>query len=346
MAPVSKKNVKKTSGSNPKTKLNSLKQKKKNAFLPKSKPKETESPLEIKVNPKQIKTTAKIPTKRDEASSNWKNLYTAIKPKEETKKYALFLKQKKEVALGSKSKVSKDADEPEVWFDNVDPILLDTLTDVSSSETQLVIDGGAEGLTKALALDCEMVGIGSDGKESALARISIVNQFGKCVYDKYVIPGEAVTDYRTEFSGIRPHNLKNAIDLGTVCHEVSAMLRGRTLVGHGLRNDLQVLLMKHPKGNTRDTSKYKHFRALVDGATPSLKKLAHQFLGIQIQSGEHSSIQDAQAAMRLYTMFRQKWETDLSTRRKERRGKLTQGKQTKLDAKNAKEMAESDDEGN
>ena len=66
-------------------------------------------------------------------------------------------------------------------------------------------------MTKALALDCEMVGVGADGKESALARISIVNHFGKCVYDKFVLPGEEVTDYRTEFSGIRPHNLKDGI---------------------------------------------------------------------------------------------------------------------------------------
>ena len=101
-----------------------------------------------------------------------------------------------------------------------------------------------------------MVGIGVEGKDSALARISIVNQFGKCVYDKFVTPGEEVTDYRTEFSGIRPHNLINAVDLGMVCHEVSAMLRERLLIGHGLRNDLQVLLLKHPKGNIRDTSKY------------------------------------------------------------------------------------------
>jgi RNA exonuclease 4 len=54
-----------------------------------------------------------------------------------------------------------------------------------------------------------MVGIGADGEESALARVSVVNQFGHCVYDKYVLPGEEVTDYRTKFSGIRPHNLKN-----------------------------------------------------------------------------------------------------------------------------------------
>ena len=29
------------------------------------------------------------------------------------------------------------------------------------------------------------------------------------------------------------------------------------------------------------------------------------------QEGEHSSIQDAQAAMRLYTMFKKQWEADL-----------------------------------
>lgn len=254
------------------------------------------------------------------------------------------MKKKKESSLGVTSKTKDNSNEPEVWFDNVDPILLDTPTEISSSETQLIIDGGPEGLTKILALDCEMVGIGSDGKDSALARISIVNQFGKCVYDKFVLPGEEVTDYRTEFSGIRPHNLINAIELGTVCHEVSAMLRGRILVGHGLRNDLQVLLLKHPKGNIRDTSKYKFFRSLVNGATPSLKRLAHQFLGIEIQSGEHSSVQDAQAAMRLYTMFRQKWETELAEKRKERRGKLSKGKQTKIDSKTTKETVESDSE--
>ena len=33
-----------------------------------------------------------------------------------------------------------------------------------------------------------MVGIGNDGKESALARVSIVNQHGECVYDKFVAP--------------------------------------------------------------------------------------------------------------------------------------------------------------
>ena len=58
------------------------------------------------------------------------------------------------------------------------------------------------------ALDCEMVGVGGEGqystkllkkgivKHSILARVSIVNQDGICIYDKYVKPTQYVTDYR------------------------------------------------------------------------------------------------------------------------------------------------------
>lgn len=53
-----------------------------------------------------------------------------------------------------------------------------------------------------------MVGVGPNGEDSIVARVSIVNQFGKCVYDKYVKPTEEVTDYRTAVSGIRPENIK------------------------------------------------------------------------------------------------------------------------------------------
>lgn len=62
-------------------------------------------------------------------------------------------------------------------------------------------------LTRAVAMDCEMVGVGPKGEDSIVARVSIVNQFGKCVYDKYVKPTEKVTDYRTAVSGIRPQNI-------------------------------------------------------------------------------------------------------------------------------------------
>ena len=60
-----------------------------------------------------------------------------------------------------------------------------------------------------LGLDCEYVGTGPDGAGNMLARVSIVNSMGKCVYDKYVKPMEKITDFRTAVSGIRPGNLAN-----------------------------------------------------------------------------------------------------------------------------------------
>lgn len=54
-----------------------------------------------------------------------------------------------------------------------------------------------------------MVGIGEMGMENMVARVSIVNQLGQCLYDKYVQPTETVVDYRTAVSGITPENLSH-----------------------------------------------------------------------------------------------------------------------------------------
>ena len=62
-------------------------------------------------------------------------------------------------------------------------------------------------LTNCVAMDCEMVGVGADGKDSILARVSLVNHFGVCLYDKFVLPREKVTDYRTFVSGVTKENL-------------------------------------------------------------------------------------------------------------------------------------------
>jgi RNA exonuclease 4 len=56
-----------------------------------------------------------------------------------------------------------------------------------------------------------MVGIGEMGLENMLARVSIVNQLGQCLYDKYVQPTEPVVDYRTSVSGITEQHLQNGL---------------------------------------------------------------------------------------------------------------------------------------
>lgn len=51
------------------------------------------------------------------------------------------------------------------------------------------------------------------------------------------------------------------------------------------------------------------------GGLTSLKSLSKQLLGIDIQEGEHSSVQDAQAAMRIYKTYKKEWESYLRTRK-------------------------------
>jgi RNA exonuclease 4 len=154
-----------------------------------------------------------------------------------------------------------------------------------------------------IALDCEMVGFGPmPNQDSQLARISIVNFHGEQVYDSYVLPQMPVTDYRTPISGIRPHHLQPgyARSFEEVQKDVQTFLEGRVLVGHGLKNDLAVLILNHPRKDIRDTSHHLPFRERSKGGTPSLKKLANDILGIEIHTGEHSSIEDARVAMLLF----------------------------------------------
>ncbi|KAJ2942430.1 hypothetical protein O0L34_g16035 [Tuta absoluta] len=170
-------------------------------------------------------------------------------------------------------------------------------------------------LTKFIAIDCEMVGIGYNGEDHMLARVSLVNKFGDCIYDKFVKPREEVIDYRTNISGVRKEDLINAEDFTTVQKEVAEIIRGRILVGHSLKNDLSVLFLSHPKRNIRDTSRYKPFRKITKGSTPSLKRLAKEILGIDIQGAEHSSVEDARAAMQLYCTVAKKWEAMMNEKR-------------------------------
>ncbi|KAK8451021.1 hypothetical protein SEVIR_6G101100v4 [Setaria viridis] len=171
----------------------------------------------------------------------------------------------------------------------------------------MAIRGGS--LTKAVAIDCEMVGVGSDGGKSALGRITLVNCFGNVVYDEYVRTVERIVDYRTRISGIRPKHMNKAKEFWVVQKEVAELIKGRILVGHALHNDLKVLLLSHPKKDTRDTSEYEIFRR--ERKRRSLKDLANEVLGAKIQQSEHCPIEDARAAMFIYNKHKKTWEKNM-----------------------------------
>ena len=112
-----------------------------------------------------------------------------------------------------------------------------------------------------LALDCEMVGVGSDGKRSILAQVSVVNESGNAVYTSYVLT-KKVTDYRTHVSGILSRHLENAPSFSTVQSEVRVLLSGKIVVGHALENDFDALQMRHPPDMIRDTAHWRPFLRL------------------------------------------------------------------------------------
>ena len=119
-----------------------------------------------------------------------------------------------------------------------------------------------------VALDCEMVGIGSGGKTSALARASLVGWDGNVMLDTFVSVPDRVTDFRTFVSGVRAKDIrprggygdddydngkggggvgddrdkngdiassKPPMELHECRRVVGEMLRDRVLVGHALR---------------------------------------------------------------------------------------------------------------
>ncbi|CAO3597594.1 unnamed protein product [Absidia cylindrospora] len=168
---------------------------------------------------------------------------------------------------------------------------------------------------KYVAIDCEMVGVGPEGKESALARASLVNYNGAVLLDIFVKPQEKVTDYRTFVSGITPELLKNGCTFKEAQQQIADIIKDTVLIGHAVHNDLKVLMLRHPKLLIRDTSKYKPFRDTVDGRTPGLKKLVNSILNISIQSGSHSSVEDARFTMSLYKHVKTDWEKSFGAKR-------------------------------
>lgn len=176
--------------------------------------------------------------------------------------------------------------------------------------------GLSEGLEigKYIAIDCEMVGVGPGGYESALARISIVDFHGTQVYDSYVKPKERVINWRTQYSGISPKEMRFARDFEEVQKEVAELMADRIVVGHDLKHDLEALKLSHPNRDIRDTAKYSPFKKFGNGRRPALRTLAQEILGVEIQSGAHSSIEDARVTMLLFRRHKSGFDVDHANR--------------------------------
>lgn len=174
-------------------------------------------------------------------------------------------------------------------------------------------------------------------------------------------PDTPIDDYRTQYSGITAWHLDpsntftNPKPFAIAQKEVSDLLLGRVLIGHDLPGDLAVLGLSHPKRDIRDTALLPKFRAKAGGAPalglsrregglgrkdsaanvrvrerggtsrwfkPSLRSLASDVLGWEIQKGEkgHDSVEDAKAAMALFRREKGEFEREIVKRFGVKRG--------------------------
>ncbi|KAL6949006.1 hypothetical protein ACO0QE_001488 [Hanseniaspora vineae] len=280
-------------------------------------------------------------------SSNWKSLKTSTQGNTNTreKQQAAIIKYSKNKNSASKKFPSKKASEvfkpPHVKNAGRIKSVVDNITKQIKAQTvkrnqekeagsmvsvdlQKIIDEDNKTrslsknvgeIGKYLAIDCEFVGVGPEGAESVLARVSIVNYYGHTVYDEFVKPKERVVDYRTWVSGIRPSDLLHAGKFEDVQQKVADIIKGRVLVGHSVYHDLDALLLSHPKSMIRDTSRHVPYRQKYsNGKTPSLKKLAKEVLNIEVQDSEHSSVEDAKVTMLLYKFDKKEFERLANTK--------------------------------
>ena len=148
------------------------------------------------------------------------------------------------------------------------------------------------------AIDCEMVSTIEDKLIGDVARVSVVNEQGECVYDTFVKPYTVVLDYRTKYSGISEELLDGVTTtLADVQQKLKQLIPADAiLVGQSLENDFRSLKLFHPY--VIDTSllftnnsKYK----------PKLRVLAQSLLKSTIQTSDkgHSPTEDALTCMKL-----------------------------------------------
>ena len=259
-------------------------------------------------------------------SLNWKNLSSKISKSPVTKKKATKPKTKSS-SNKNDSKLIK-AVEKSIAVNapkaNLSPIELTLWTKENEIKTDDIVNSNDEASKvslipqgndhrkkepgKYLSMDCEFVGVGPEGTESALARVSIVNFYGHTILDEFVKPREKVTDWRTWVSGVSPKHMNVAITFEEAQKRTADLLKNRILVGHAIHHDLEALFLSHPKSLIRDTSRHKPFRAIASGKTPSLKKLTLHFLKLEIQGAAHSSVEDARATMLLFRLHRREFE--------------------------------------
>lgn len=199
------------------------------------------------------------------------------------------------------------------WLSRPSPVPRPQHHQLHLATTQLQGGGGA------IALGCKMVGAGTDGSLDVCARVCVVDDQEKVLFETFVKPLIPVTQYRYETTGIRQEHLRDGMSMTvkSAQRRVQELLlngeqpwkvrtsrgRARLLVGHGLDHDLDALGMDYPAYLKRDTATYPPLMK-TSKLSNSLRFLTLTYLGYEIQTGHQHPYEDCVAAMRLYRRMR------------------------------------------
>ncbi|KAH6793975.1 hypothetical protein C2S52_004452 [Perilla frutescens var. hirtella] len=170
------------------------------------------------------------------------------------------------------------------------PVPQGPCTECQIYDPPLTIENGHGSRPEAVAIDCGMVGGGSDGSLDLCVRVCLVNEDEKLIFHTYVLPQIPITDYRYEVTGITEDHLRDAMPLKEVQDKILHILyngesigisringgNARVLVGHALEHDLDCLRIYYPD----------------------------LLLRYDIQSELHDPYQNCVSAMRLYKRLR------------------------------------------
>lgn len=173
----------------------------------------------------------------------------------------------------------------------------------------------------SVALGCEgvkLIGEEFEGWRShGVGRCSIVNIHGEVVYDTFVYYPEGVNHRPSpqwiklgvKYKDILPENGAQP-HVEVLANAKAIFDKSGTVVAHAATNDQRFL---HPidfsKYKVRDTQTFAEYRKAVRRrSAAALSILASSVLGRNIQTEEHSSVEDAQATMDLFLLHHKKYE--------------------------------------
>jgi RNA exonuclease 1 len=146
-----------------------------------------------------------------------------------------------------------------------------------------------------LAIDCEMA-YTSGGFE--LVRFSAIDFYENVLLDCFVLPSNPILCYNTLYSGVCESSFQNNfMTLKQVQDFINNNCTNETVfIGHGLENDFRQLRIL-PELIIDTCFLFPHRKGLP--FRNSLKRLAKDHVRILIQNGQHSSVEDCIACIKL-----------------------------------------------